>query len=285
MTGEESVHEEKKLLQDIEEETKKTTGEPWRLLGISSGLYYVLKSTFTTTKGLVKWYVNNDWSRYWLILMIVRVVMIMACVVLRISDVTFMFDEVFRQYFGVRPIAMYTLYQLGPTVIALVVFNSLFAGALTNSATYVMTSLSQGLMGALGSLFSIGFLQYRLLSLTSSLGFLYDLKAVLIDFWTIIYAAGETLIYGKGGEKLMQGDVIGAGKEVIKSGMEAFCTKQLDSAVSKASGLMRTILLNFLKMFCAFAPASAKKICEGSISGVEYIFSQIAEPTPLDILS
>lgn len=285
MTGEESAHEEKKLLQDLEDETKKTSGQPWILLGMSSGLYYVLKSTFRTTKGLVKWYVNNDWSRYWIILMIIRVVMVMSCIILKLSDGAYFLDELAKQYFGLRPIAMYTVYQLGPTVIALIAFNSLFAGALTNSAAYVMTSLSQGLMGALGSLFSVTFLQYRLLSLTSSLGFLYDLKAVLWDFWAILKASGKTLIYGRAGNKLLQGDVVGAGKQVIKSGMEAFCLKQLDSTISKSSKLMRSILLSFLKLFCAYAPFSAKNLCESAIQGVEKIFDTIVQPTPFHILS
>lgn len=237
--------EEQRLKNDLPQAIKNNEGH--RMVGMSPGLFLYLYNKFKNVASFVNWYVNHDWTRWWVAIYIFRVLSMFVCMWLKAENVKDWMDQLAAQYFGVKPITLFLAASWGPMILAGALFNVLMN---TLSGGKLFMAVFNGIQGALGSFMTIGFFHFRIMNLLTTFGFTADLATMIQDIFTLVKEFG--------GELLETGSVTQAisnslAKTTVKGGktiMSGYCNRKIQSFFSQSLKLVQMITFNVFHVIC-----------------------------------
>jgi hypothetical protein len=225
----------------LPEAMQKGTGH--ELVGMSQGLFQYLMNMFGDVKNFIKWYVQHDWSYWWLAIYLFRFLSLFICMWISVQNAKEMMDKMAESMFGFKPLTFFLAASWGPLILVPVLFSSLMT--LMSNQNLVSTIFS-GLSAALGSFMTIGFLHMRVMNLLTSVGFTYDLTVLATDIFQTAYQflekTGKLLWEGKG--------VVGSITSAAHESTSLFCKTQLDLFFSQALKIVQQITVNLFYVFC-----------------------------------
>lgn len=235
--------EQETLVKKLDEIDKRQV-TPQSVLGesVSDTLYRSLRTLLVTPVDFALWWVNHDWTRWWIVIYIFRWVALFGCMFLRAADVTTSFKnfmmEVAKQKFGITAAWEYVRQALLPTVMAMVISSSFFT-LLSNGAI----SFGGWLTSVLGSAQLVA----RFMSVFSQVGFTLDLYFVLRDMGSF------ALAFSKGvGAELAAWNLnpLELGVAGLYRGTEDYCNRTLRTFLAIVSNMVGNATSQMFIMIC-----------------------------------
>lgn len=228
-------------------------------------LYQRLKAMFKSTSDFVTWYVNHDWTYWWVTIYIFRWVALFACMFLRVvnagGSIWGVLQEFVARRFGIKASLTYIEKTMMPNIIA-----ALVGSALVTFASRGLITFSGWIANVLGT----WSLTARLISLFQLPGFTLDLVFVVNDVvkfvWEFAKAAGSEV---KGGN-FNPYTVATAG---LAQATAVYCDTPLRTFFALAANFVGDFTIHMFEMVCKavaavltsyggqYAGAAANRIC------------------------
>jgi len=232
-------------------------GEGHKTVGMSEGLFAYLIGTFKSTAAFINWYVNHDWTRWWVAIYIFRVLSMFVCMWLEAENVKEWMDKLAESYLGFKPVSLFLAASWGPMVLAGVIFNTVMNQM---AGGKIFIAVFNGIQGALGGFMTLGFFHFRIMSLFTTIGFSYDLAVVFQEIFTLVGRFGKQLV----NNWAHSGSVTGAITEAAGGALRGYCHDTINTFFSQALKMVQEITFNLFYIVCL---GIAKIITMGPILG------------------
>lgn len=205
-------------------------------------LYQRLKGLFGSVQKFLVWYVNRDWTFWWVIIYVFRWVALFGCMWLRVVNAGGRILDVFKEFvqrrFGITASVDYIRSTMMPSILA-----ALMSSALVSYASQGLIQTGGWIMSVLG----ITSLTGRLMSLFQLPGFTIDLVFVLRD----VLSFASAFVQGSTAQ-------VAAGNwnpyTIVTGGMHqatsVYCDTQLRTFFALASNFVGELTINMFTTIC-----------------------------------
>jgi len=257
-------------------------GEGHTLFGMTADLFQYMLSFFKSSAALISWYINHDWSYWWIGIYLFRFLSMFVCMWISLDQAKNFMDELAEQYFGFKPLTLFLVGSWGPLVLAPIIFSSITSMVGNHN---IFATIFNGVSNALGSFMSVGFLHFRIMNLLSSYGFLADLSILIRDIFRstaeFMKVTGRAYSEGKGVMGSLQAGVQGSMSFYCKNPMKSFFDDALKIVQSITVNLFYVICISIRAIFVRGNISEASTTCNALQTLVQKLFSAVRVNTSL----
>lgn len=209
-------------------------------------LYDYMRKKFNSVKDFAEWFVNNDWTFWWVMIYVFRLVALFVCMYVQVANAgQGIWDWMYKvadQWFGIKPATTAARVILLKSVLPSLIGSSLLAVASSG-----MISIGAGLLnGVLGT----ASLVRRLVSMFSLPGFVIDLMYLVSDI--IQYG----LVTGYEAMKLSIESGTVNPMTIVMNGLDAstaaYCNATMRSFFALVSSMVGDMTIHLFVLICNF---------------------------------
>jgi hypothetical protein len=206
-------------------------------LGISSGVFNVIRSSTSSVQEAVRWLLTKDWTKPWLAVWGFKIVVVLACVVWKAKPALKLITQVVASVYsgGAYNVAQ-TLVQFFLSTVTQV--------ALTLIKSVRDVELNFGFLSKL-TFFGVGFLSTELNGLFRSLSFFYGAFQLVKDATLLMQEGKEALCSKYGISSLLASQTANSLEQLVKKFVQGVC-----NAVIKVASSMPTVSVPNLERLC-----------------------------------
>jgi hypothetical protein len=225
-------------VQKLVKETE-SSEKPWTLYGMSHNLYMYMKTKLFQSNifEMAKWMVTNDWTRWWIMIYIFKILAFFVCMFLMADNKLSILEKLKYVYSISGTVGVGAAINVwGPMVLAAFLFNYMMS-TIVNFATGMNINLFGmifNFVGQIGNFMSVAFFHYQLVTLITSIGFFSDLVNVITDTFTFAHDAYKATT------------VTGA----LKAGFETYCDSKMNNFIQQSAQWMVYSMYMFMRFLC-----------------------------------